>query len=64
LCASLINLSRDRECYDDPMMDPISFPNDDIGVCIFKNCRNNGECTPPLTCERRTMTQQVCTLAP
>jgi hypothetical protein len=49
LCASLINLAATRDCPDDPVMAPVT-GGDDLGVCMYRRCDVDEDCTSPLIC--------------
>jgi hypothetical protein len=51
ICGSLINLGVTTNCPDNPaLIRPVAPPNDNEGVCIYKNCLHNSECGAPLQC--------------
>jgi hypothetical protein len=50
-CASFINLALTQLCPDDPQNIFPAWPTgDDLGICVFKSCTSNNDCTPPLSC--------------
>lgn len=59
ICASLVNLALDHDCPDDPEM-RANAGDDDIGVCSYRRCDVDEDCTAPLVC-RDTPRGQVCT---
>lgn len=63
LCGSVINRAVTTSCPDDPsIIRPYSPGNDDLAVCAFRPCRNDGECVAPLRCLNGPAGVPVCTL--
>ena len=51
ICASFIDVAVSRACPDHPdAMRPITSPGDAVGICIFKDCDDDRDCTAPLEC--------------
>ena len=51
LCASIIHRVLQPECPDDPStMAPFGRAVDDLGLCVFRQCTSNTDCTSPLRC--------------
>lgn len=48
-CASLINLAVTRDCPDQADM-PLLTNGDDVGVCAYKRCTGDEDCTAPMVC--------------
>lgn len=49
LCGSFINTAVTDECPDDPRM-PVLTREDDLGLCNYRRCVVDADCTPPLVC--------------
>lgn len=56
-CGSLINVAVTPRCPDDSAHIAPEVPSDDagesadnVGLCLFKTCSTNADCTAPLTC--------------
>jgi hypothetical protein len=52
LCGSLVNLRATQECADDPMVAARGVMGDELGLCLFRSCANNSECSGGLVCVR------------
>ncbi len=55
VCGSLITATTAQQCPDDPAnilpLGPGGFGRkDDLGLCLFRSCRVDAECTAPLKC--------------
>jgi hypothetical protein len=51
ICGSNLNLGVTTNCPDNPaLIRPVAPANDNAGICVFKNCMHNSECTSPLRC--------------
>jgi hypothetical protein len=52
LCGSLINLRATQECADDPMVGARGIQGDELGLCLFRSCESNTDCTGGSVCVR------------
>lgn len=62
LCGSLLNRAVADACPDRPAsMRPLR-PNtsDDLAVCIYRQCNDDGDCIPPLRCVRQPLEPGQC----
>lgn len=51
ICASLRDTADTPDCPDDPdHLRPLLRPGDDLGVCLFRDCATDDDCTAPLRC--------------
>jgi hypothetical protein len=51
ICGSLWNTAVSNECPDDPAhIAPLTKAGDEIGVCVFRKCQSDEDCTAPLRC--------------
>ncbi len=52
ICGSVINLALTNQCPDDPaLMNPLGNPTKDgVGLCLFRDCQSDDDCTAPLIC--------------
>lgn len=51
ICGSLIDLAETDRCPDDPEgVLPTTRAGDDLAVCLFRRCADDGDCTAPLEC--------------
>ncbi len=66
ICISLVNLGVTKTCADDPdAILPYRYHEDDnIGLCAFRSCKVDGDCTAPLRCQYNTWTKALNCLQP
>lgn len=51
ICASLWNTAVNPTCPDDPdHISPLTRNGDELGVCVFRACRGDDDCSAPLRC--------------
>jgi hypothetical protein len=51
ICGSYLNLGVGTNCPDNPaLIRPVAPSNDNLAICVYKNCLHDSECTAPLHC--------------
>lgn len=50
ICGSYINTAVSPTCPDDATMQPLTPGDDNLAVCVFKNCAHNSDCGAGLRC--------------
>jgi hypothetical protein len=61
ICGSTFDATRVTSCPDGPDVAPLTQAGDAYGLCLFRSCRTNCDCTAPLLCTQSDFgTNTVC----